>query len=689
MSFLAPWMIAAAAALTVPPLVALYFLKLRRRELPISSTLLWKRAVQDLHVNSPFQRLRNNLLLILQLLVLLLAAVALGKPLLRGSLKHESTLVLLIDQSASMAVEEDGGKTRLEIAKEEAKRLVDGMPDNGRAMVIAFCDRATVVSSFDRDRESLKRKIDSIEQTQSTSTLTEAVALAEAYSQNLIIGGNEAGSDVAPTSAAPPATAVIFSDGRIAEAEKLSVQRLDAEKIEIVTIGRRTDNVGIISMGARRNYERPEILQVFATVRNFGDTRAEFDAVLRIRDEDGLSQRIDTQHVVLEPGSIASPPVEEGAEPPPADEQESAAPPGSIGSVPFDEFAFEGGGVIEVSLTIDDALEADNKAWTVVRPPRDVRVLLVTEGNDPLVQALAVLSIEAERMTPQAYEDADEEELADGERSRYDVVVFDRHSTSRLPQGGYMFWGAIPEIEGVSLGEKIDNEVIFNWDETHPILRHVVVETIHVWEWNRLTVPPDATLLMEGESSPVMALLSRRGSDYLIVAFSLIVPDEATGLPAENTKWIWKSHFVMFMQNAIQYLAASLSAGGERSIQPGEPVSIPVRERARSLSISRPDGTRDQVPSAGAAKVHYARTRQVGVYQCDGAPAGQDRFAVNLLSPEESRVQPNNTLMIGTSRVVGSGQVEKVNRPFWPTILTIALVVLLIEWVIYNKRVFV
>ncbi|MCH8242624.1 MAG: BatA domain-containing protein, partial [Planctomycetes bacterium] len=77
MSFLSPATIALAAGLTVPPLIALYFLKLKRSVRLVPSTLLWKKSVEDLHVNSPFQRLRSSVLLLLQLLVLLLAALAL------------------------------------------------------------------------------------------------------------------------------------------------------------------------------------------------------------------------------------------------------------------------------------------------------------------------------------------------------------------------------------------------------------------------------------------------------------------------------------------------------------------------------------------------------------------------------------------------------------------------------------
>ena len=72
MSWLTPWTGFIVASATVPLLLLLYFLKLRRTTLTVSSTLLWIRSTEDLHANAPFQRLRRNLLLLLQLIALLL-----------------------------------------------------------------------------------------------------------------------------------------------------------------------------------------------------------------------------------------------------------------------------------------------------------------------------------------------------------------------------------------------------------------------------------------------------------------------------------------------------------------------------------------------------------------------------------------------------------------------------------------
>src|SRR5881227_2347040 len=83
-------------------ILLLYFLKLRRRPVQVPSTLLWRRSLEDLHVNSLFQRLRRNLLLFLQLLAVLLAMLALTGPRIRGTTGPGQRYVLAIDTSASM-----------------------------------------------------------------------------------------------------------------------------------------------------------------------------------------------------------------------------------------------------------------------------------------------------------------------------------------------------------------------------------------------------------------------------------------------------------------------------------------------------------------------------------------------------------------------------------------------------------
>src|SRR6476620_6632662 len=139
-SFVTPLAGAIAAVLSISALLVLYFLKLRRREMAVSSTLLWKKAVQDLQVNAPFQKLRRNLLVLLQLLLLLLLLLAFSRPVTNYTPGAGTTTVILVDRSASMGASDPDlkGKTRLDEAKRRARDLIDGMTKTGRAMVIAF-----------------------------------------------------------------------------------------------------------------------------------------------------------------------------------------------------------------------------------------------------------------------------------------------------------------------------------------------------------------------------------------------------------------------------------------------------------------------------------------------------------------------------------------------------------------------
>ena len=113
--------------LSVPPLIVLlYFLKLKRAPLVVPSTYLWSRAIEDMHVNTIWQKLRRNILLWLQLLFVALLILAVLRPGNQAMQATQERLVLLIDQSASMNASV-GSETRLEIAKRRATELVDGM----------------------------------------------------------------------------------------------------------------------------------------------------------------------------------------------------------------------------------------------------------------------------------------------------------------------------------------------------------------------------------------------------------------------------------------------------------------------------------------------------------------------------------------------------------------------------------
>src|SRR6516162_6699406 len=113
-----PWWASLALFLVPLLILLLYFLKLKRTPLSVPSTFLWKQSIEDFQVNSLFQWLRRNVLLLIQLLTVLLLIYAVLGIQFHGVMGSGKYYLLLIDSSASMAVA-DVAPTRLD----EAKRL--------------------------------------------------------------------------------------------------------------------------------------------------------------------------------------------------------------------------------------------------------------------------------------------------------------------------------------------------------------------------------------------------------------------------------------------------------------------------------------------------------------------------------------------------------------------------------------
>ena len=53
------------------PIIALYLMRMRYTDTIVPSLLLWQSVLRDVHANQPWQKLKRNWLLFLQLLVLL------------------------------------------------------------------------------------------------------------------------------------------------------------------------------------------------------------------------------------------------------------------------------------------------------------------------------------------------------------------------------------------------------------------------------------------------------------------------------------------------------------------------------------------------------------------------------------------------------------------------------------------
>src|SRR4051812_2481547 len=273
--FLSPLAAIVAAGIAVPSLLILYFLKLRRREMAVSSTLLWKKAIQDLQVNAPFQKLRRNLLLMLQLALLLALCLALSRPVANYTPGAGKTSVILIDRSASMNTRDIDGKSRLDEAKRRAKDLVSSMGRNSSATVIAFDDKAETIQGFTTDVALLKRKIDEIQPTDRKTRLKLAYQLAQA---NFAILPEQ----LRPGAGGTP-DVFVYSDGRVLDANDVSIHgNVKYDRIGTDTAG----NIGIVALSAKRNYERPTEVQVFARLANYGAQPVRSQVTLAVQQID-------------------------------------------------------------------------------------------------------------------------------------------------------------------------------------------------------------------------------------------------------------------------------------------------------------------------------------------------------------------------------------------------------------------
>ncbi|MCZ6851448.1 MAG: VWA domain-containing protein [Planctomycetota bacterium] len=646
MSFLSPWSAVLAAAVAVPLLLLLYFLKLRRRSMRIASTMLWPRSAEDLQANVPFQRLRWSLLMLLQLLVVATLLAALARPVVQTGRSPWARVILLIDRSASMNARDAAGRSRLDAAKAAAEQLVQRLGrrrEPGELMVVAFGSSPQVYSGFESNRQILLDAIDSIGPTDEQANLDAALALAGAFASR------------DETVDQPPPEVVLISDGGVGDPIQASGFSLQAGDLRFIGVGpepdEAVDNVGIATFSARRDYQDPGKVLVFARLVNAGPQPIDTTFTLRL----------DGQPVGVK--SVRVP----------------AASDRGLGETSITyTLDLSGPAVLTLSGNHPDDLPGDDTAALVLRPPAAPRIALVHPGDDPdpflhgLVEALRPQRLVVLSSQPS---NGDDEALR-WSSDEFDLVIFDRVSPHRWPSVATLSFGAAPAGIGRSPPSDPGGRRILSWDRRHPVMRHVSLDPLVYADFGGYDLPQDGTPLAWGPDGAVIAVVRRRGVRHVLVGFTL-----------QQSNWPMHVSITVFMQNVLDYL--TLGGEGLDSVglaaQPGRPITVRRLPEARQLSIEGPINVTVEVDAE--PEVTLPNLRRVGLYRVRGAAPPMDRIAVNMSSDIESDIRPRRSLVVNAQVTQASTPSTVAPLELWPWLVAIAIGLLVIEWIVYCKRI--
>ncbi len=378
-------------AIGIPGIILLYLLKQKVEKNPYSALNLWREAYQNMQASTPWEKFKNNILMYLQILALVLLIFAGMAPFVRADKENGSNVILCIDNSASMNGIYQGDMTRLERAKEQAKAYVDSMKQGSAVTVISVSHTAQVLLGASSDRNLVRQTVEDIPETDTQGTLDTAASLLKSLTEQ-------------------------WEDYQIVGFTDSDVNGEGLSSMEIIDCSSSQANASVDYVSHRVNEDGA--VDVMACVTDQGSGALEGEVELYLGDQlyDVQEARIkegESQIIYFEPIT--------------ASRYRSVR----AGKSP----------VLRAEWTGRDGMDGDNSAWEILTGNADSRILLVTEKNVFLERALTA-SKEAEVRVANRLENADS--------SRYDLIVYDGVAPREQPKGvNQLFINPPQGVEGV------------------------------------------------------------------------------------------------------------------------------------------------------------------------------------------------------------------------------------------------
>jgi hypothetical protein len=649
--------------------VTAYIIKMRRRRFEVPFSQLWRRVLDQKDANALWKQLKRLISLLFVLAILAIVLFAALDPTLGAVDRKARSVVILVDASASMKSmdgDKEGKQSRIDVAKQRAKRLVDGMGGGDTSMVMKVDGQATPWTRFSSDGPMLDKRIDEIQASDTSADLPRALgAAADALRdrKNPLI--------------------VIVSDGAFPEAQlgqvrweaagsgapkDLAAVDLSGIDVRYLPVGHRSDNVGIVAFNVRRYIANKAAYEVYIEVQNFGQEPAHRQLTLYNGDT-----AVDVKNLDLGPGQRVK--------------QIYAKLPGGEDNK-LRASLRQGQGTAGNT----DPFALDDTAFALLPARKKQKVLMVTKDNLFLEGALLVYeNVDPLKVTPDEYTASikSSASLADG----MDVVVFDDFTPDALPPppASLLFFhptgpGSPIAVRG---GGDTQNPHITEIDEGHPVMRWITMSDVYM---DRSEVfSPDAK---KGESSLAYSvtdsiIAAKRDGKRKIVAFGFSLPsegrDSATDLPMRVA-------FPMLLVNTLDWFAGD-QADLLTTYPTGQRERVPLDGvvGATEAEVTGPDGTLTKTPVIDGLATFYGT--RVGYYDLvaktpDGKPLSKISLAANLASPSESDIAPSTTLSLAGKKLEEPEAFAITHsQKLWIYLVLLALGLIMTEWVTYHRRI--
>lgn len=515
--------------LGVGVLILVVLLRRKHEETTLSSTYLWRLALQVQKQNQTIQRLKKALVFVLELLCVILGALLIAQPVitLPGA---DTGYVAILDGSGSMRLTGADGKTRFARAQEAILRDVEALPWGSRVTVILAGDDAQVLLQS-AGAGDVRSALENAHCGYGAGDLDAALALC----QTLFDAGEGT-------------QACLYTDREYPKASHIEV---------IPIVGEGEWNVSVSSLESESSIYGTEFI---AGVTSGGrDANVTFE--LYIDGEKLAAEKLEfTANGQKQEGGVVYCPADE-----------------TIGVRVLARQAYSYSDVRIVALA-QDGMTEDNEYRLYAKPEKTTRVLITGEHLYFLEEALSVFA-QAELTTAEKPgRDAD---------VGYDIYVYDGCMPDTLPQDG-VIWLIDPPRSlwnmGLIFGEELMGASIspvrqWEGEDLSALTQDLAMRDAAVVRFKEVTQTAGfAPVLLCGKMPVLLAGRAENGYRMLVMPFDL----HDSNLPL-------LTDYIVLLRNMLDFSAPPMLPAQEFAC--GETVLPRTLERCEKLFLQTPDMT--------------------------------------------------------------------------------------------------